>query len=54
VGVGGCPGGYVGVPRARVRLMSVLGMMGGLFFSTVIIAQWIMLLTLPCGAKLPT
>ena len=52
--VGGWPGGSEAVAVGRTRLMTVLGMMSGTLFSVVILAQWVAVMLLPCGFKVPT
>lgn len=51
--VGGWPGGSDEVTAGRTRLMAVLGMMTGALFAVVILAQWVAVIVLPCGIKVP-
>lgn len=52
--VGGWPGASEEVALGRTRLMAVLGMMSGTLFAIVILAQWVAVMILPCGYKVPT
>lgn len=52
--VGGWPGASEEVAVGRTRLMSVVGVMTGSLFVLVIFAQWLAVIVLPCGFKVPT
>jgi hypothetical protein len=52
--VGGWPGASEAAAVGRTRLLTVLGMMTGVLFALVILAQWIAVIVLPCGGRLPT
>jgi hypothetical protein len=45
--VGGLPSGTEGPDTARVRYLSVVGMMASVLFSCVIVAQWVAVVMLP-------
>jgi hypothetical protein len=45
--VGGVPSGTEAPDAARVRYLSVIGMMTGVLFACVIVAQWVAVVMLP-------